>query len=129
MDDALFQPVQVFQEPYAGTAVDGRNVEFDLADAVIGEFDEAFPDLGVVKVSVFLAYFAFPDLYPGMIGDFVVLTGVAPFQDLINSPATLATKRLFIENHRVGPATFPAMIARIFMHPSSSSSDGSDKIV
>jgi hypothetical protein len=110
MDDPFFQPVEVFQQPDTRTAVNGRDIELDFRDPVVREIDQSISDLLMVQVGVFPAYFLFFDLYARMVRDVVILAGIVPLEDLINSPATLAAKWLVIEDHGVASAIFTAMV-------------------
>jgi hypothetical protein len=114
MNDFLFQPVEVFKQPDAGTAMNGWNEEFNFAYSAVRKFDQAIPYLRMVKVSILLAELLITDLNAGMVFYVVILTGIAAFQDFIDGSASLAAKGLIVENHRMVPAIFTAMVtARI----------------
>jgi hypothetical protein len=67
MDHSPVEPVQVFQQPDAGTAVNVGDEELCFADAAVGEIEQFMPDLLVVQVSEAVSKPGVFDLDAGMV--------------------------------------------------------------
>lgn len=114
MKNAFLDPVKVFQQPDTGAAMYGGDKEPYLADPAVGEFQQPFPDLLMIEISVFLTDLFFPDPDARMGFDIIIFTGVALPEDFVNGFATVATKRFLIENDGIFPAIFPAVETAYF---------------
>jgi hypothetical protein len=114
MDDMLFKPVQVLQQPDAGAAMDRRDVKLDFADPAVGKIDQSVPDFRIIEIGIFLTDLFFIDPDARMVLDIVILTCVAAFEYFINRPASLAAKGFVIKNYGVYSAILPAVIAACF---------------
>jgi len=115
MDDPFLDPAEVLQQPDARAAMDGWNEEFDLADPAFGKFEQAVPDLLIIQVGIFLTDLRFLYPYAWMLGDIIIITGIALPEDFINRFAAVTAKRFVIEHHRRVAASFTTVITTYFL--------------
>jgi hypothetical protein len=92
MDYPLIHFTEVFKQPDAGAAVNGRNKQPYFTDPPVGEFEKAITNVEMIEISIFLTDFSLFYFDARMVSNIVILAGIAFFQYLINSLASKATE-------------------------------------
>jgi hypothetical protein len=110
MDHSFVQAVQVLQQPDTGTAMYGRDEELYFADATVGEIEQFMPDLLVVKICEAVSESAGVDLYSGVVLDRIIFAGFALLEYFIHRFTAMTAKGLFVKDHGVFAAIFPAVV-------------------
>jgi hypothetical protein len=107
------QPVQVFQQPDTGTAMDGRHVKSDFTYSSIREFQYIALDNLIIEIGKSIADLRVVKPYPRMLLEIIVLAGIALAQDLIYGLTTMTAKVLILKPHRSFTAIFTTMVTGI----------------